>query len=271
MPRDTRAPAEAAPWVLPIHAARPLQFRVRGLRGSRSLGDWIERTFGTERVRASSATGVVRIVDPSERDAATWSTRLTDAVSAFAPVPRTVARRERDISENSPTAQQASIFKSDLHAVALTGLLKRVESNPTGLTSTAATARLKRDGRNEITDVAGRTDSEILLDQFKSLPVALLAASGAVSVATRAFADAGAIGVVLAANGGIGFWTERRAEQTVDSLRKLAPASALVQRDGEHAKCQRPSGVHVRTSPCLPVAADARVSRRTGCRLMNRP
>jgi Ca2+-transporting ATPase len=90
----------------------------------------------------------------------------------------------------------------------------------------------------------------------------LLGASGALSLATRAFADAGAIGAVLAANATLGFVTERRAEQTVASLRKLAPRRATVVRDGEARSVDAREvvvGDVLVLEPGEPVAADARV------------
>ncbi len=95
-----------------------------------------------------------------------------------------------------------------------------------------------------------------------SVPVALLGASAGLALSTRAFADAAAIGAVLAANSTLGYVTERRAEETVSSLRKLAPRLATVQRAG------RPVSIDSRDvvvgdvlilQPGQPVAADARV------------
>jgi Ca2+-transporting ATPase len=131
-----------------------------------------------------------------------------------------------------------------------------------GLASSQAAARLARDGRNEIRDVTGRSAAEILLGQFTSVPIGLLGASGALSLATRAYVDAGAIGTVLAANATLGFVTERRAEQTVTSLRKLAPRSATVVRDGEIRSIDAREvvvGDVLVLEPGEPVAADARV------------
>jgi Ca2+-transporting ATPase len=270
MPRDTSAPAAAQTWVAALPGSAPMMYHVRGLRGSSALADWIEGALGRDRVRASSATGLVRLVDKSEDDGAVWTGRLTEAVRGFDPVPRArtmpraAPRRPRPATQSTArrTDRQATIFKSDAHAVALDALLQRLQATNAGLTKEEAGARLARDGRNEIADVPGRSDREILLDQFKSVPVALLAASGAVSLATRAFADAGAIGVVLAANGGLGFWTERKAEQTVSSLRKLAPGSALVVRDRlqlEIPTAEVVVGDLLVLKPGTPIAADARV------------
>jgi Ca2+-transporting ATPase len=123
-------------------------------------------------------------------------------------------------------------------------------------------ARLTRDGPNRIADVVGRSDLDILLGQFRSLPVALLAGSSVASLAMRAYGDSAAIGAVLAANGAIGFVTERQAERTVTSLRKLAPGVAAVVRDGKEREIPSHEivmGDVLVLKPGRPIAADARV------------
>jgi len=151
---------------------------------------------------------------------------------------------------------------TDAHAMPIPRLLQALATSPEGLTSREAATRLARDGPNEIVDVVGRSDAEILFDQFKSVPVALLGASGGLALATRVYADAVAIGAVLAANSALGFITERRAEQTVASLRRLAPRMATVLRSGQpHSIPAREVviGDVLLLKPGEAVAADARV------------
>ncbi|MBC7938888.1 MAG: hypothetical protein H7Z19_03845, partial [Chitinophagaceae bacterium] len=131
-----------------------------------------------------------------------------------------------------------------------------------GLSAADAAARLARDGTNEILDITGRSASEILLGQIRSVPVALLGGSAALALATRAYVDAGAIGTVLVANATLGFVTERRAEKTVSSLREMAPHHATVMRDGAELTIDGREvvvGDVLVLQPGEPVAADARV------------
>jgi P-type Ca2+ transporter type 2C len=131
-----------------------------------------------------------------------------------------------------------------------------------GLDAGEATARLARDGANELLDITGRSDAEILVDQFRSVPVALLGVSAGLSLATRAYAEAGAIGAVLAANSGLGYVTERRAEQTVSALRQLGPREATVLRNGQPLTLDAReivAGDVLLLKPGEPVPADARV------------
>jgi Ca2+-transporting ATPase len=165
-------------------------------------------------------------------------------------------------SPSVPPGTPGRVAASDHHAVPLRGLLSRFGSSAQGLRADDARMRLQRDGPNEIHDITARSDFEILAAQFKSVPVALLAGSGGVALAARDFGDAAAIGAVLAANGGIGYVTERRAEQTVSALRKLAPRAATVLRDGVEttvAAREVVVGDVLVLKPGEPVAADARV------------
>jgi Ca2+-transporting ATPase len=130
------------------------------------------------------------------------------------------------------------------------------------LSRTEAARRLQRDGASRIRDIPGRGDGEMLLDQFKSVPVALLAGSGVAALASRAWPDAAAIAAVMAANADIGFVTERQAGLTVSSLRKLTPGGGCVLRDGEETQVSSHEvvvGDVLLLKPGTAVAADARV------------
>ncbi|MCU0949479.1 MAG: cation-transporting P-type ATPase [Burkholderiaceae bacterium] len=212
-------------------------------------------------VRASADTGIVRV--DARRARQIDVDRLADAIAAeYAAFGQAAA----PMSSPAAVAARADVPNAAglpaAHTGTLAACLQRVHGSFAGLDSTEAKARLKRDGANRLDDIAGRSDLAILADQFASVPVGLLAGSGAVALATRDFADAAAIGTVLAANGGIGFVTERRAEQTVSSLRRLAPQSATVLRDGREqliAASEVVSGDILVLKPGDPVAADARV------------
>jgi Ca2+-transporting ATPase len=281
--------------------ARGGRVRVRGLLGSPPLAQWIERQAlgsgrprGIAAVRASSATGVVRFA--GDADIVPW---LAGCVQAFGagepprakparvapvaalrpPSPPTARRPLRRSaataggadhrrptaaagrSAGEPAAPPADVVDA-WHALPLATVLARLVATPAGLSEAEAARRLARDGPNRVRDVAGRSDGEMLVDQFKSVPVALLAASGAAALASRAWPDAAAIGTVIAANAGIGFITERQAEQTVGSLRKLTPRQARVLRGGREAQISSDDvvvGDVLLLKPGAPVAADARV------------
>jgi Ca2+-transporting ATPase len=100
-----------------------------------------------------------------------------------------------------------------------------------GLSKAEAQVRLGS-GANVIPPPAAVSSLQILLNQFKSLPIVLLGVSAAVSALTGGVAEAAAIGAVLVLNGAIGFSTERRAESTVASLSELVDDYVNVLREG---------------------------------------
>jgi Ca2+-transporting ATPase len=102
----------------------------------------------------------------------------------------------------------------------------------TGLLPGEVEERLVRYGPNRLARIEARSTLEILVGQVVNLPVALLLASAALSVATGGVGDAVAILAVVALNAVIGTVTESRAEQTIGSLAELAEPEASVIRNG---------------------------------------
>jgi Ca2+-transporting ATPase len=91
---------------------------------------------------------------------------------------------------------------------------------------------LSRYGPNALPRAEPRSQMSLLLDQFKTLPVALLGVSAGVSVLTGGVLDAAVIGAVVVTNALIGFGTESQIERSIRSLSAIIPSSARVIRDG---------------------------------------
>ncbi len=230
--------------------------RVRGLRGDVTLLDrLVAAGVGAAEIRLN--TGAVRVALTAERDQAYWVTRLSAQVAAH---------RARGSECAAPAADAAGIADTGHHMpinrlLAALGVAPHFDAER-GLSGVHARERLARDGANQIEDVTGRSAAEILLGQVKSVPAALLGGSAALALATRAYPEAGAIGAVLAANATLGFVTERQAEATVSSLRKMAPREATVLRDGAEVTIDARDvvvGDVLVLQPGQAVAADARV------------
>ncbi len=112
-------------------------------------------------------------------------------------------------------------------------LLEQLESHSAlGLSRSEALSRLKKYGPNVLPESVPRSGFSIFIDQFKSLPVALLGVAAAISVATAGIADAVVIAAVVLINAVIGYVTESQAERTINSLKTLVRPQALVVRDG---------------------------------------
>lgn len=135
-----------------------------------------------------------------------------------------------------------------------------------GLPSYVVEERL-RDGLNRLPQQEAVSSFDILLNQFKSLPVLLLGVSALLSTLTGGLSEAAAIVAVLALNGGIGFATERRAESTIASLSELVDDIVPVLRNGEVRQVEAshivPGDILV-LAPGIRIAADTRVLEAHG-------
>jgi Ca2+-transporting ATPase len=102
-----------------------------------------------------------------------------------------------------------------------------------GLSATEVKERRERYGRNRLRDTETRSAWDILIEQFKSVIVALLATAAVLSFAFGEVIEGVAIAVVILINAAIGFVTELRAVRSMEALQELSQVSAKVRRDGQ--------------------------------------
>lgn len=101
-----------------------------------------------------------------------------------------------------------------------------------GLTVTQVKNRELRYGRNALIEVRPRSALNLLVDQFKSIVIALLAMAALVSFLTNDLAEAIAILIVLVINASVGFVTEWQAGRALDALRRQTRTLSRVRREG---------------------------------------
>ncbi|HEY9651410.1 MAG TPA: cation-transporting P-type ATPase, partial [Coleofasciculaceae cyanobacterium] len=101
-----------------------------------------------------------------------------------------------------------------------------------GLSSELAQKNLKRYGPNLLPEAVPRSGLSIFIDQFKSIPVALLAVAAVCSIITGGVADALVIMGVVVINAVIGYATESQSEKIIHSLKTLVRPTAFVLREG---------------------------------------
>ncbi len=131
-----------------------------------------------------------------------------------------------------------------------------------GLSGDSAIKHLQQYGPNILPEAVPRSGFSIFINQFKSLPVALLGAAAGISILTGGIADAIIIAGVVVINAAIGYTTESQAEKTIHSLKRLVRPSALVIRDGNVKEIRADelvSGDIMILRPGSYVAADARL------------
>ncbi|MFZ5447432.1 MAG: HAD-IC family P-type ATPase [Thermodesulfobacteriota bacterium] len=139
-------------------------------------------------------------------------------------------------------------------------------SRTTGLSVQAVAENLEKYGPNMLPEAEPRSGWEIFIDQFKSLPVALLGAAAGISVLTGGILDAALILGVVTANAFIGYKTESEAEKTIRSLQTLVRPTALVIRDGQMSEISAEDivlGDLLVLRPGSYVAADCRLVEAT--------
>jgi Mg2+-importing ATPase len=106
-------------------------------------------------------------------------------------------------------------------------------SGPQGLTAAEAASRLAGAGPNRLHEARGATALQLLVRQFASPLVLLLAFAAALSLAVHEADDAAIILVILLASGLLGFWQEWGAADAVRKLLAMVAVRARVVRDGE--------------------------------------
>jgi len=111
-------------------------------------------------------------------------------------------------------------------------VLDRVESSETGLTSEQAGKFRERCGWNELAEGKKKSIPQIFLEQYKDFLVLILIASAIISGMLGDEESAAVILIVITINAILGTVQTVKAEQSLQSLKKLAGPQAKVLRDG---------------------------------------
>ena len=124
--------------------------------------------------------------------------------------------------------------RPEWHAMPFAEVVGRVQSDAVlGLAAKVAEERLSEHGPNTIAEAQQRSALTILVHQFASLLVGLLAAAAGIALLLGDTLEAGAILLVIVLNAAIGFATEWRAAGALDALRDQEIPQARVRRDGD--------------------------------------
>lgn len=281
-----------------IHTAVPgrARYRVDGLYRSEALKQYLEARLsscaGIHRVAANPMTGNILVSFSPANSAATVASLIATVLAEFHGRDGSRENSSGSVTALHPAAggngpssarwapQQAAAAHREGLAVPVpsrpdghdgqpwhlregAAVLAALQTSGTeGLSQAAAEERLRRYGPNVLPETMPRSDWEILLDQFNSLPVALLGAAAGVALLTGGLVDALVILGVVAMNATIGYFTESQSERTLQSLKHLARPTALVLRDGKPVEVSADTvvvGDLLVLKPGSYVAADARL------------
>jgi P-type Ca2+ transporter type 2C len=101
-----------------------------------------------------------------------------------------------------------------------------------GLGGQEAEERRRQYGPNRLRSARSTSAWEILVEQFKSLLVLLLAVAAVASLIFGEVIEGIAIGAVILINTAIGFFTELRAVRSMEALQRISSVDAKVRRNG---------------------------------------
>lgn len=123
------------------------------------------------------------------------------------------------------------------HEMGQTDLLEATNTSmKQGLTEKEVKKRLDKHGPNELQE--GKKTSALLLffAQFKDFMVLVLLAATLISGFLGEYVDAVAIIAIVFVNGILGFFQERRAEQSLQALKELSTPHVMALREGSWTK-----------------------------------
>ncbi len=123
------------------------------------------------------------------------------------------------------------------HSLASPDCLERLQAQSEGFSTAEAARRLADGGPNRLELAAGRSNWQILWDQFSNVMLIMLLAVAAVSagvayVEQKFPKDAIAIVLIVGLNGLLGYLQESRAQKALLALRDMAQPLVQVRRDG---------------------------------------
>ncbi len=125
-----------------------------------------------------------------------------------------------------------SIDQKDWHALGTEEVLHNLEVHEDGLTSDEAAQRLHHYGHNRLHEAIRPGWLAMLWDQLNNFVVILLVVASVISALLGEWVDASAILSIVILNTLLGIIQERRAEEALAALKRLAAPDAQVLRDG---------------------------------------
>ncbi|WP_313932000.1 MULTISPECIES: HAD-IC family P-type ATPase [Nostoc] len=240
------------------------RFKIKELYGSVELKEYLERSLskepGINDVRANPITSNI-LVNFNRDISHTQICTLIEKVLLNSPKPiKKSQRKKKSITQTTAIQEQKS---ENWHSMAENNVVDTLNTSKTsGLSSESAAANLQKYGANILDQAAVRSDWKIVIEQFQSLPVALLGVAAGVSILTGGVIDAVVIMGVVGLNAAIGYVTESQSERIIHSLKNQEQTSTLVIREGKQIEIPTENvvlGDILFLKPGGYVAADARL------------
>jgi Ca2+-transporting ATPase len=140
--------------------------------------------------------------------------------------------------EQNGKPEESHVLKQhehEWHALNTEQILEHFEVQDNGLTSEEVKKRLEHYGPNQLNEAPRPTFLKMLWEQLNSFVVILLIVASLISALLGDFVEAAAIMAIVVLNAVLGIVQERRAEEALAALKKLAAPEAQVMRDGHRS------------------------------------
>lgn len=121
----------------------------------------------------------------------------------------------------------------DWHALSREEVFDNLKTKEGGLSQTEADLRLKKYGKNELSEVLKINIFSIILQQFKSVFVYILLFVAIFSIFIHHYLDFIVVSVIVLLNAGIGFFQQYKAEKTIFELKNFLVPKVQVFREGQ--------------------------------------
>src|SRR5512143_2083036 len=133
------------------------------------------------------------------------------------------------------TPPAVSQHEHEWHTLKTEEVLSHLKVRQDGLSSAEAKKRLEQYGLNQLKEAPRPTFLQMLWDQLNNFVVILLIVASVISGLLGDYVEAAAIMAIVVLNAVLGIVQERRAEEALAALKKLASPDAQVMRDGRRA------------------------------------
>lgn len=221
------------------------RYKVKELYRSESLKQYLERSLseisGINYVSANPLTSNILVIFEKEYSADKVALLIEQNISQYQKLGNkslgkhlSKTKKELTKATQKPIVNAQAQRIENWHLMETDAVLTAFNtSKQSGLSSKSAAENLNKYGLNFLATAKNRSDLSILIDQFKSLPVALLGVAAGVSVFTGGLIDALVILGVVGLNAAIGYTTESQSERIIHSLGSHQETSTWVIRDGK--------------------------------------
>ncbi|MBD2440369.1 cation-translocating P-type ATPase [Nostoc sp. FACHB-110] len=243
------------------------RYKVTGLHNSPYLKEYLERSLVNypeiSFVSASTLTSKILVYFSKNKSYKDIANIIENVLFVYQKNGQLLPANKKEKTAKSNKLAATNNQQQDWYSIPAEKVIHQLNTSQTwGLSSEVASANLHKYGQNILSHIEKRSNLNIIVEQFKSLPVALLGVAAGVSLFTGGVIDAAVILGVVVLNAAIGYTTESQSEKIIHSLKNREAATTWVIREGKIKEIPTENvvlGDVLTLKPGTYVAADARL------------